>query len=108
MATVTKRDLVVKVSDKTNLTQQQAFYAIQGFIDEITECLAEGDTVALRNFGSFQVTETKPKIGRNPKKPYLSVKIPARQVVKFKPGKVLKQRVSGEEVEEGDYWDNPE
>ena len=94
MATVTKRDLVIKVSDKTQLTQQQVSNAIQAFIDEITTTLSEGDQVVLRNFGAFQVTMTKPKIGRNPKKPRTPVKIPARAVVKFKPGKKMKERVA--------------
>jgi len=94
MSTVTKRDLVVKVSEKINMTQQQVFDVIQLFIDEITDCLGEGDDVVLRNFGSFQITVTKPKIGRNPKKPETPVEIPARSIVKFKPGKEMKERVA--------------
>ncbi|NRB73853.1 MAG: HU family DNA-binding protein, partial [Verrucomicrobiales bacterium] len=42
----------------------------------------------------FQVTKTKPKIGRNPNKPDAAVPIPARAVVKFKPGKELKEKVA--------------
>lgn len=94
MATVTKRDLVIKVSDKIEMTQQQVFDVIQLFIDEVTDSLAEGDDVVLRNFGSFQITVTKPKIGRNPKKPETPVEIPARAIVKFKPGKEMKDRVA--------------
>lgn len=94
MATVTKRDLVIKVSDQIDMTQQQVFDVIQLFIDEITESLTEGDDVVLRNFGSFQVIVTKPKIGRNPKKPETPVQIPARAIVKFKPGKEMKEKVA--------------
>ena len=94
MAPVTKRDLVIKVSDKNDMTQQQVFDVIQLFIDEITESLTQGDDVVLRNFGSFQVVVTKPKIGRNPKKPETPVEIPARAIVKFKPGKEMKDRVA--------------
>lgn len=94
MATVTKRDLVIKVSDKIEMTQQQVFDVIQLFMDEITDSLSEGDDVVLRNFGSFQITVTKPKIGRNPKKPETPVQIPARAIVKFKPGKEMKDRVA--------------
>jgi len=93
-STVTKRDLVIKVSDKTDMTQQQVFDVIQHFIDEVTSCLADGDDVVLRNFGSFQITMTKPKIGRNPKKPETPVEIPARAVVKFRTGKEMKERVA--------------
>ncbi len=94
MATTTKRDLVVKVSEKTGLTQQEVFDVVQSLVEEVTDCLAQGDQVVLRNFGAFQVTKSKPKIGRNPKKPKATVEIPARAVVKFKPGKVMRERVS--------------
>ena len=94
MATITKKDLVLRISEKTNLTQQESLDLIQRLIDEIADCQANGDDVVLRNFGSFLVTVTKPKIGRNPRKPEMSVKIPARAVVKFKPGKELKDRVA--------------
>lgn len=94
MATITKRDLVIKVSNETGLTQQEVFNVIQSFIDEVTTSLASNDDVVLRNFGAFQVTKTKPKIGRNPNKPEAAVPIPARAVVKFKPGKELKEKVA--------------
>ncbi len=84
----------MELSNKTGLTQQQVFEVVQGFIDEVTDNLAANNDVVLRNFGAFQVTKTKPKIGRNPNKPEAAVPIPARAVVKFKPGKQMKERVS--------------
>ncbi|MCL4108438.1 UNVERIFIED_CONTAM: hypothetical protein GTU68_046131 [Idotea baltica] len=94
MATITKRDLVVKISNETGKTQQEVFDIIQHFVEQVTSSLANNDDVVLRNFGAFQVTKTKPKIGRNPNKPEAAVPIPARAVVKFKPGKELKERVA--------------
>ena len=94
MKTVTKRDLVVKISNETGLTQQQVFDVVQKTLDSITGTLAGGDEVVLRNFGSFQVRETKQKIGRNPNKPGTDVIIPPRAIVKFKPGKQMKERVA--------------
>jgi nucleoid DNA-binding protein len=94
MATITKRDLVIRISNETGLTQQEVFNVLQSFIEEVTTSLATNDDVVLRNFGAFQVTKTKPKIGRNPNKPEAAVPIPARAVVKFKPGKELKERVA--------------
>jgi nucleoid DNA-binding protein len=94
MATITKRDLVVKISNETGLTQQQVFDIVQRVIEEITGSLAQNDEVVLRNFGAFQVRHTKPKVGRNPNKPEAAVPIPARAIVKFKPGKELKERVA--------------
>lgn len=94
MATITKRELVIKISNETGLTQQQVFDVIQKTLDSITDSLATGDTVVMRNFGAFQVKETKAKIGRNPKDPEKDVPIPARAVVKFKPGKEMKEQVA--------------
>jgi nucleoid DNA-binding protein len=94
MATITKRDLVVRISNETGMTQQQVFDVIQHTLDSITTSLASGDEVVLRNFGAFQVRETKAKVGRNPNKPGTDVIIPPRAVVKFKPGKEMKEKVA--------------
>ena len=94
MATVTKRDLVVKVSNETGLTQQQVFNVIQKTLDEMTNSLSEGHDVVLRNFGAFQVKKTKAKVGRNPNRPGTDVIIPPRAVVKFRPGKEMKEKVA--------------
>ena len=94
MATVTKRDLVIEISNETGLTQQQVFDVIQKTLDAVTARLAEGDTVVMRNFGTFEVKQTKAKIGRNPKDPTKDVPIPPRAIVKFKPGKEMKEKVA--------------
>ena len=94
MATITKRDLVVKLSNETGLTQQQVFAVVQGMIDSVTNSLAKNDEVVLRNFGAFQVKQTRAKVGRNPNNPGVAVPIPPRAVVKFKPGKELKESVA--------------
>jgi nucleoid DNA-binding protein len=93
MANLTKRDMVVKISEEVGITQQQAFAVIQKTLEHITESLAEGNNVELRNFGVFEVRLTKSRVGRNPNKPETDVVIPARATVKFKPGKIMRQRV---------------
>ena len=52
--------------------------------------MAEGITVELRNFGVFEVTVRKARLGRNPKQPEKEVTIPSRSMVKFKPGKEMR------------------
>jgi DNA-binding protein HU-beta/integration host factor subunit alpha len=99
MATITKRELAIKITNKLGangfeLTQQDVLEVVQTLIEEITESLAQGDTVVMRNFGAFQVREMKAKIGRNPKDPEKDVAIPARAAVKFKPGKEMKEKVA--------------
>jgi nucleoid DNA-binding protein len=66
---------------------------VQRLLDRVTESLAEGKTIELRNFGVFEVRLTKSRVGRNPNKPENDVVIPPRATVKFKAGKIMKQRV---------------
>lgn len=93
MGNLTKRDLVVRISNETGLAQQEVFDVIQKTLDHITDALAEGQNIELRNFGVFEVRLTKSRVGRNPNKPETDVVIPARATVKFKAGKVMRQRV---------------
>jgi nucleoid DNA-binding protein len=93
MANLTKRDLVMRISRETGLVQQDVFDVIQKTLDYITEALSKGQDVELRNFGVFEVRLTKSRVGRNPHKPEHDVVIPARATVKFKSGKIMRQRV---------------
>lgn len=92
---MTKRDLVIRISQETGLIQQDVFAVIQKSLDYIIESLERGENVEFRNFGVFEVQERKPRIGRNPNKPAQVVTIPRRKVVKFKPGKIMKQVITG-------------
>lgn len=99
MPTITKRELAIRITDQLGqegfaVTQQSVADIIQRLINEITDSLSQGDTVVMRNFGTLEVREMKSKIGRNPKNPAKDVIIPARAVVKFKPGKELKEKVA--------------
>ena len=93
----TKRDLVMRIADETGLIQQEVYAVIQKTLDYITESLARGENVELRNFGVFEVRERKQRVGRNPNKPEQTVTIPNRKVVKFKPGKIMREHVTGDE-----------
>src|SRR5512139_1063085 len=91
--TLTKRDLVTRISEETELKQQQVLDVIQRTLDYIAATLAKGDKVELRNFGVFEVKVRKARIGRNPNAPATDVPIPERSVVKFKAGKEMRAEV---------------
>lgn len=90
---MTKRDLVLRISKDTDIAQQQVLNVVQRILDHITEALAEGKTVELRNFGVFEVKIRKARIGRNPNAPAVNVPIPPRATVKFKAGKEMRDTV---------------
>jgi nucleoid DNA-binding protein len=91
--TLTKRDLVIRISTETGLIQQQVLDVVQKTLDYISEALSKGDKVELRNFGVFEVKVRKARIGRNPNAPAKDVPIPERSVVKFKAGKEMRAHV---------------
>jgi nucleoid DNA-binding protein len=90
---MTKRDLVVRISNETGWVQQQVLEVLQKTLDYISEAVAQGKKVELRNFGVFEVKVRKARIGRNPNAPETDVRIPPRTVVKFKPGKEMREAV---------------
>ncbi|MDZ4198693.1 MAG: HU family DNA-binding protein [Kiritimatiellia bacterium] len=92
---MTKRDLVVRISDETGMTQQEVFQVIQKTLDYIIESLQRGENVEFRNFGVFEVQTRKPRVGRNPNKPDHVVTIPERRVVKFKQGRIMRKTITG-------------
>src|SRR6185295_18925721 len=91
--TLTKRDLVIRISNETGLVQQHVFDVVQKTLDYISEALSKGDKVELRNFGVFEVKVRKARVGRNPNRPETDVPIPARAMVKFKAGKEMRIEV---------------
>lgn len=92
---LTKRDLVTRISKETGITQLDVFSVIQKALDGIIDALDAGKHVEFREFGVFELAERKARIGRNPNKPEDVVHIPVRKVVKFKPGKRMRQMLAG-------------
>ena len=94
MATITKREIVSDLSDQTGLTQSDTSLLVDSFIEMVGRNLEKGHSVTFRTFGTFEICVAKAKIGRNPNKPGSEVRIPERCVVRFKPGRDLKNRVA--------------
>ena len=88
-----KSDLVLKVSEKAELTQKEAAAAVNAFTAAVQEALSNGDNVTLIGFGTFLVRERAARSGHNPRTgealQILAVKVPS-----FRPGKNLKDVVN--------------
>jgi len=89
---MTKKDIVMKVSNETNLTQIDVKKIVQRTLDAIVESLERSETVELRNFGVFKVKTRRGRVGRNPRTGQ-EVQVPEKKVVVFKPGLILKHQV---------------
>jgi len=89
---MTKADLIVKVASKAGMTKASAENALNSFIASVEEVLASQGKLTLTGFGTFEVQQRKARTGRNPRTGQ-EIQIPANKVVKFRPGKLLKDSI---------------
>src|SRR5262245_31015583 len=89
---MTKKEMAKAIADEMGLTQQQVQKVVQRVFDGITETLVQEGRIELRNFGVFEVKKRKPRKARNPRTGE-NVKVPAKLVVTFKPGRDMEERV---------------
>ena len=90
--TITKRELAERIADKVGLGQVQTLQVVQCFLDEIVQELSKGNRLEFRDFGVFETVTRKARTALNPKT-LEKVPVRRRRVVKFKVGRLLKQRV---------------
>ena len=93
--TITKRELVNRIAEETDLTKVAVRDVIQSFLDSIVDELSQGNRLEFREFGVFEVRERAARLAQNPKT-LEKVEVPAKRVVKFKVGRVMRQRVCDE------------
>ncbi|MFA6915908.1 MAG: HU family DNA-binding protein [Parachlamydiales bacterium] len=90
-ATMTKKRLIQSIAQEKGIHPNDVRHVIQSFLDKMTDCLANGERLEFRDFGVFEIVERKQKIGRNPKNAGVPIVIPARNAVKFTPGKKMRK-----------------
>ena len=90
---MTKAELVEKAAKDANVSKVAAAAALNSLIEGVTKALKKKDgKVTLVGFGTFSKVRRKARKGRNPQTG-APIKIKARNVVKFRPGKKLKASV---------------
>ena len=104
--TLTKKDIVRIVTDKSGLTQLKTKEVVQSTLDAIIEILVETGRLELRNFGVFKVKTRKGRRARNPRSGQ-AVFVAAKQGVSFKPGRVMLQRLRRRSPSTGDLATSP-
>ncbi len=87
-----KQELINKIAKDHGLTKSSAAAALETFLGEITRSLKKGDPITFVGFGTFKTSQRKARVARNPQTGE-AIKIPKRRVVRFTPGKALKQAV---------------
>jgi nucleoid DNA-binding protein len=89
---MTKKDIVLKITDMTGIKQVDVKKVVQKTFDVVIESLVRSEKVELRNFGVFKIKERRARFGRNPRTGE-SVPVPPRKVVVFKPGLEMKLKI---------------
>ena len=89
---VTKKELVSRIADRTGQTKVITKDIIQLFLDEIITELGKGNRLEFREFGVFEIKERAARKAQNPRT-LEKVSVPAKRVVKFKVGRMMKERV---------------
>jgi len=90
---MTKAELVEEVAGMTRLTKKHAEIVVNTVFESIVDSLRSGEKIELRGFGSFRIRSRGARVGRNPKTGD-RVKVPAKQIPYFKPGKELKELIN--------------
>jgi DNA-binding protein HU-beta len=89
-----KSDIAQQVAQRTGLPRSQATKAVDAMLQTLQGALSKGDEVRLTGFGSWRVSETKARKGRNPRTG-AAIDIAAGKRVSFRPGSKLVDSVRG-------------
>jgi integration host factor subunit beta len=92
MATITKKELIDRIAETTNHRRVQVKRVVQQFLDEIVNELGKGNRLEFRDFGVFESKLRKARKAQNPKT-LEPVAVPEKRTVKFKVGRLMKQRL---------------
>jgi integration host factor subunit beta len=93
MATVTKKELIDRIATRTALKRVQVKRVVQQFLDSVVSELGKGNRLEFRDFGVFETRVRKARKAQNPKT-LEPVTVPEKRTVKFKVGRLMKQRLS--------------
>jgi integration host factor subunit beta len=93
MATITKKELIDRIAESTGTKRVQVKKVVQQFLDEIVNELGKSNRLEFRDFGVFETKIRKARKAQNPKT-LEPVEVPEKRTVKFKVGRLMKQRLA--------------
>jgi len=99
MATITKKELIDQISEKTNNKRVVVKRIIQAFLDDIVEELGRDNRLEFRDFGVFETKRRAARVAQNPKT-LERVQVPPKRTVKFKVGRLMKMRLHEQDIKE--------
>ena len=97
MHTVTKKELIDRIAEDTGSKHVAVKKIVQSFLDAVIEELSKGNRLEFRDFGVFEVRHRAARIAQNPKT-LERVQVPAKRTVRFKAGRLMKQKLQSAPV----------
>ena len=101
MATVTKKELIDVIAERTQAKRVLVKHIVQAFLDEVTNQLCKDNRLEFRDFGVFETRVRAARIAQNPKT-LDRVEVAAKRTVKFKMGRLMRENLSTLNVESGE------
>ena len=92
MATITKKELIDRIAEETGTKRVLVKRIVQLFLEEIMEELGNGNRLEFRDFGVFEAKVRAARTAQNPKT-LERVEVPSKRTVRFKVGRLMKQRL---------------
>jgi nucleoid DNA-binding protein len=101
MATVTKKELISRIAERTQAKRILVKHIVQAFLDEIVDELRKNNRLEFRDFGVFETRTRGARIAQNPRT-LKRVDVPAKRTVKFKMGRLMRENLSAPVRESAD------
>jgi nucleoid DNA-binding protein len=98
MATITKKELIDRIAERTQAKRVTVKSIVQAFLDEIIGELCQNNRLEFRDFGVFETRTRAARVAQNPKT-LERVEVPAKRTVKFKMGRLMRDNLSSPIVE---------
>lgn len=93
MSTITKKEIIDRIAENTNTQRAVVKPVVQVFLDEIINELTKNNRLEFRDFGVFETKIRAARKAQNPKT-MEQVRVPAKRNVKFKMGRLMKQKIN--------------
>ncbi|MBN2182133.1 MAG: integration host factor subunit beta [Sedimentisphaerales bacterium] len=93
MATITKKELIDRIAERTQAKRVTVKSIVQAFLDEIIGELCQNNRLEFRDFGVFETRTRASRVAQNPKT-LERVEVPAKRTVKFKMGRLMRENLS--------------
>ena len=93
MSTITKKELIDQIAERTQAKRVSVKRVVQTFLDEIISELSQDNRLEFRDFGVFETRTRAARVAQNPKT-LDRVEVPAKRTVKFKMGRLMREKLS--------------